>query len=49
MKQKVLIVGAGIGGLATAIRLVNKGYGVTIFEQQPNVGGKINQIQLNVI
>ncbi len=45
MKNKVLIVGAGIGGLATAIRLVNKGYEVEILEKNEQAGGRLNQIK----
>ena len=40
--KKVLVVGAGIGGLCTAIRLLNKGYDVTILEKENHVGGKVN-------
>ncbi len=40
--KKVLIVGAGIGGLCTAIRLLNKGYDVTIIEKENSIGGKFN-------
>ena len=40
--KKVLVVGAGIGGLCTAIRLLNKGYDVTILEKENRVGGKVN-------
>lgn len=40
--KKVLIVGAGIGGLCTAIRLLNKGYDVTIIEKEETIGGKFN-------
>ncbi|HNV52277.1 MAG TPA: NAD(P)-binding protein, partial [Tenuifilaceae bacterium] len=45
--KKISTIGAGIGGLATTIRLASKGYGVTVFEQQPNVGGKLNQFKAN--
>ena len=45
MKQKVLIVGAGIGGLATAIRLVKNGYEVEILEKNEQAGGRLNQIK----
>lgn len=38
------IIGSGIAGLATAIRLAHKGYKVNVFEQGPHAGGKLNQI-----
>lgn len=44
MRKSVLIIGAGIGGLATAVRLLSKGYTVKIFEKESSIGGKINQI-----
>lgn len=44
MRKTVLIIGAGIGGLASAVRLLAKGYRVKIFEKEPGIGGKINQI-----
>ena len=37
---KVVVVGAGIGGMATAARLSVKGHHVTILEQSDTVGGK---------
>ena len=40
--KNALIVGAGIGGLCTAIRLLNKGYDVTIVEKEEYIGGKFN-------
>ena len=45
MKQKVIIIGAGIGGLATALRLLKAGYEVVIYEKDLKVGGKVNQIK----
>lgn len=44
MKNTIAIIGAGIGGLCTAIRLLSKGYSVTIFEKNNNIGGKTNLI-----
>jgi phytoene desaturase len=38
--RKAVVIGAGIGGLATAIRLSKKGFKVTIFEASSSVGGK---------
>lgn len=45
MKQKVLIVGTGIGGLATALRLIKKGYEVTLVEKNERPGGRLNQLK----
>jgi phytoene desaturase len=44
MNKKVLIVGAGLGGLATALRLTKKGYSVRILEKNHQAGGRLNQI-----
>lgn len=40
-----IVVGAGIGGLATAIRLSNLGFKVTVFEAANTPGGKIAQLK----
>ena len=45
MEKSVLIVGAGIGGLSTALRLAKKGYKVTILEKNKQAGGRLNQIK----
>lgn len=45
MTKHVLVVGAGLGGLATALRLVTRGYGVTILEQYHRPGGRLNYIE----
>lgn len=44
-KQRVVIVGAGIGGLSAAIRLQSAGYSVQVYEKQPQVGGKMYEIR----
>jgi diapolycopene oxygenase len=41
-----LIIGAGIGGLATAIRLQVMGFAVQVFEAQAGPGGKLNTFAL---
>lgn len=47
MKPKqVVVIGAGIGGLASAIRLRAKGYEVTVIEASDRVGGKLGNLQL---
>ena len=45
MKKKVLIVGAGLGGLSTALRLAKRGYEVEIIEKNNQAGGRLNQIK----
>jgi NADPH-dependent glutamate synthase beta subunit-like oxidoreductase len=39
--KRVAIVGAGSGGLATALGLLRKGHAVTIFDSLPAVGGML--------
>lgn len=39
-KQSVGIIGAGLSGIAAAIRLQEKGYRVQLFEREAQVGGK---------
>ncbi len=43
--KKVIIIGSGIGGLTTAVRLLHKGYDVTILEKEGRVGGKVNLLE----
>lgn len=43
--KSVLIVGAGIGGLTTALRLAKKGYRVQIVEKNGQAGGRLNQLK----
>lgn len=45
VKKKVLIAGAGLGGLATALRLSVKGYDVSIVEKYHQPGGRLNQLR----
>jgi phytoene desaturase len=45
MKNKVAIIGAGIGGIATSLRLTAKGYEVHVFEKNNKPGGKLYQIE----
>ena len=45
MSNHVVIVGAGPGGLATAMRLAAKGYRVEIYEAADRVGGRMRGFQ----
>lgn len=45
MTKKAIVVGAGLGGLATALRLSVKGYQVQILEKNSQAGGRLNQIK----
>ena len=40
MSKKITIVGAGVGGLATAARLAHDGYDVEVFEKLTKCGGR---------
>lgn len=42
--KKVIVIGAGVAGLASAIRLQNEGYQVEIFEKEALPGGKMHRI-----
>ncbi len=44
MGRKAIIIGAGAGGLATALRLKKEGWDVTVFESSDAPGGKIREI-----
>ncbi|MGL4292306.1 MAG: phytoene desaturase family protein [Bacteroidales bacterium] len=45
MRKSVLIVGSGIAGLASALRLNTMGYDVTLVEKNNEAGGRLNRIQ----
>lgn len=45
MGKKVIIIGAGIGGLSTALRLLKNGYEVDIYEKNEKIGGRVNVIE----
>src|SRR5947209_13848458 len=44
MTKRVLVVGAGPGGLAAAILLARAGVQVTVLERQPHVGGRTSTL-----
>ncbi len=43
---KAILIGAGVGGLATAIRLAKKGYSVEVFEANDYIGGKLSTFSI---
>ncbi len=45
MTKEVTIVGAGIAGIASAIRLAKSGHKVQVFEASTHPGGKLRQIE----
>ncbi len=38
--KKAIVMGSGFGGLASAVRLINKGYDVTLLEARDQLGGR---------
>ncbi|HNY54103.1 MAG TPA: phytoene desaturase family protein, partial [Chitinophagales bacterium] len=45
VSKKVLIIGSGLGSLATALRLTTHGYQVEILEKHHQAGGRLNQLK----
>ena len=45
--KKVIVIGAGPGGLTSAMILANRGFEVTIFEKEPVVGGRNAPVKLD--
>ncbi len=43
--KKVIIIGSGMGGLATALRLAHEGFAVTVLEKQARPGGRSHLIE----
>ena len=40
MAKKIVIIGSGFGGLASALRMRAKGYDITLVEKHPDLGGR---------
>jgi phytoene desaturase len=45
MSDRIIIIGAGIGGMSAAIHMTVAGYEVLVLEKNPSVGGKMAQIE----
>lgn len=41
--RRVVVIGAGVGGLAAAADLARRGLSITVLERQPTVGGKLRE------
>ena len=44
MKKSAVIIGAGIGGIATAVYLSKNGYNVSVYEKNSSAGGRCGQL-----
>jgi diapolycopene oxygenase len=42
MAKKVVVIGAGLGGISAAITLATEGFDVELFEKNDKIGGKLN-------
>ncbi|NJL13652.1 MAG: NAD(P)-binding protein [Microscillaceae bacterium] len=47
MVKNATVIGAGIAGMATAIRLANMGFKVEVFESASTYGGKVKEHRWN--
>ncbi|MCX8091691.1 MAG: phytoene desaturase family protein, partial [Verrucomicrobiae bacterium] len=45
MGRKIIVIGAGLGGLSAAISLRQAGYEVEVFEKNDKIGGKLNVLK----
>lgn len=45
MNKKIIIIGAGIGGLSLGARLQSEGFNVEIYEKNHSIGGKTNILE----
>lgn len=43
--KQVVVIGGGLGGLSAAISLRQKGYDVSVYEQNTHLGGKLNRLE----
>ena len=46
-RKKIAVVGAGIGGLVSALKLAHEGFEVKVFERSEYPGGKIRTLEAN--
>ena len=41
MKKRIIVIGGGVAGMQTALRLVEQGMEPVIVEKEPELGGKL--------
>lgn len=41
-RQKIIVIGAGLGGISAAISMASEGFDVELFEKNERIGGKLN-------
>ena len=46
-KRRVIIIGAGPGGLTAGMLLASKGFEVQVFEKQDYIGGRNGPLKMN--
>ena len=44
-RAQAVVIGAGLGGLAAAVRLLEQGYAVTVVERREGLGGRASQLK----
>lgn len=43
--EHVVVIGGGLGGISSAIRMAQAGYSVDLYEQNNHIGGKVNRLK----
>ncbi|KNZ43151.1 phytoene desaturase family protein [Acetobacterium bakii] len=46
-KKKVIVIGAGVSGLASAVRLLKQGFEVELYEKNSTIGGRMGVVSGN--
>jgi len=46
-KKKVIVIGAGVSGLASAVRLLKEGFDVELYEKNSTIGGRMGVVSGN--
>ncbi|MGD7009114.1 phytoene desaturase family protein [Metabacillus sp. 84] len=47
MTKKIIVIGAGPGGMAAALQLAGKGYDVDVYEKQKYIGGRNSSLEMD--